>query len=206
MFRHGIIQEMPQEIRRRRRSITSSAGQSKASSPGPSSVTQDRHPSGLEKSFVGVNSESADSVSVSPMVDASMSEAYPSLSSWTAPYSFHGSSETGGFGQEYQLDATAPGEPSPMYSSDGWNSPSSEHQQFQLTKQSYLSTYSKPTVSYASDVSHQTGSAPMAAAGIWTSSEGYLYPNDGLGIEFAGHAQTPVGIFKTEEFLKLWSS
>ena len=190
---------MPQEVRRRRRSMTSSAGHSKAGSPAPSSVTQERHPSGMEHSMIKVTPESADSMSVGPIVDASMPEAYPSLSSWTAPFTFPGSSEAGSFTQEYPFDTSSAAEPSPMYSSDGWNSPGSEHHHFHLQKQSYLSTYHKPIVSYASDIQSQPASAPMAAAGIWTSSEGYLYPNEGLGIEFAGHDQTPVGIFKANK-------
>lgn len=190
IFRHGIIQEIPQDTRRRRRSITSSAGQSQAGSPGPSSIGG--QPPILEPSLIGVTTSSSGSMSIGSGVDADMTQTYPSLSSWNGPYNFSSA-------QDYSFEAVSAAEPSPLYSSDGWHSPGSEHQQFQFQKQSYLSTYNKPVVSYASDLQGQPASAPMAAAGIWTSSEGYLYPNEGLGIEFTGQGPSPVGIFKISE-------
>ena len=192
--RHGIIQDPPLDARRRRRSITSSAGHSKSGSPGPSGAAS-VHPSIVTPSMRGVTSSSG-SVSAVSMMDADMAQTYPSLSSWNAPYSYSGSSETGGYSQDYSFEGNAT-EPSPMYSSDGWNSPGPENKQFQLQSQPYISTYSKPTVSYASDLQIHPTSAPIAAAGVWTTSEGYLPSDEGLGIEFTSQNLSPVGIFKT---------
>ena len=195
IVRHGIIQEVPQDTRRRRRSITSSAGHSKAGSPGPS--VGGTQPSIVEPSMMGAAPSSTGSMSAGSMVDSDIGQTYPSLSAWNNSYNFPGSSEAGQFPQDYGFEGPSTTEASPMYSSDGWNSPSSEPRQFQLQNKSYLSTYSKPRVSYASDVQSQPTSAPMAAAGIWTASEGYLYSNEGLGIEFTSQGQPPVGIFKS---------
>ena len=151
---------------------------------------------------MGGTPSSTGSMSVGSIVDTDMTQTYPTLSAWNPSYSYPGPSETAAYSQDYSFDGPSTTEASPMLSSDGWNSPNSESQPFHLQTKPYISTYGKPVVSYASEMQSPPTSAPMAAAGIWTPSEGYLYPSEGLGIEFTSQGPPPVGIFKTLRELK----
>ena len=189
----------PDSRSRRFSSVESSTGPSKTGSPGPSEGLASNHPSIIEPSMMGAASPSMGSMSIGSIIDPEMSHTYSSLPSWSSSYNVTANSDAATYSQDYGYETVQTTQPSPMYSSDGWTSPGSENLQLQTNhKQPYFPQHERPTVSYASDLQSQANSAPMAAAGIWSGSEGFLYPNDGLGIELRAHEPSPVGIIQDE--------
>jgi hypothetical protein len=156
-------------------------------------------PSIIEPSVMEINSPPAVSMSIGSIIDPEMTQAYSPLPTWSTSYSIEANTEPVAYSQEYNYDSIQT-EPSPMYSSDGWTSPAPENMYLHANKQPYQQ-YDKPVVAYANEFESHATTMPMAAAGLWSNSEGYLYRNEaGLGIQFAEQEPPPVGTF-TDEIL-----